>query len=327
MASIDRKSKMAKSTSTVKSNFDDRFSAAKEAVKNHPDGILNKPNILSKEHSPPVSTDYEDTVLTIPISKVLDNPFNARQIYDENVILQRTASITKHGQQEPVKIVVAEDKPGYYYLMDGHYRKMGLLAAGKTEIKCLIKKIDNPLDLYKLSFLLNEERSPQSSLDNALAWKNLTNGNLIKTDDDIAELIGMSKSTVSKTLALLTLPESVIQKMKENPSLFGTTIAYEIVLIHRLHLNETESLNLVQKVINEGISRRDLQAYREKIELNPIRKKRDISRQHKIIIEGQDQGRLKEWDNGRLQLDVKIENPQLRREFIDDLKSKFNIND
>ncbi len=325
MTSIDRKSKMKKSISTVKSNIDDRFSAAKEVVKSHPDGILNKSVVKEAELQPVVSVNSEDVVVSIPISRVIDNPFNARQIYDEDVIRQRTASIATHGQQEPAKVVVAEDKPGYYYLMDGHYRKRGLLAAGKTEIKCLVKTIGSPLDLYRLSFLLNEERSPQSSLDNALAWKNLTDGKLVKTDDDIAELIGMSKATVSKTLALLSLPESVLQKMQGNPSLFGTTIAYEIVLIHKVQSNDKETLNLVQRVINEGISRRELQSIREKLESNPLRKKRDVSRQHKIMIDGQEQGRLKEWDNGRLQFDVKIEDSKLRRELLDELKNRFNI--
>lgn len=317
---IDRKSKMAKSIAKVQLKIDDRFSAAKDAVKNHPNGILNKPDEIT-EHQ----TVVTETVISIPISKIIDNPFNARQIYDEDVVRQRAASMVTHGQQEPAKVVICDEKPGYYYLMDGHYRKRALLAAGKTEIKCLVKFVSNMLDLYKLSYLLNEERSPQSSLDNALAWKNLVDGKLVKTDDDIAELIGTSKATVSKTLALLSLPDVVLQKMQEKPSLFGTTIAYEIVLIHKTQSTDKETLNLVQKVIDEGISRRELQAIRQKLELNPNRKQRDISRQHKIIIDGQEQGRLKEWDNGRVQLDVILDDTKLRHDLLEDLKNRFNI--
>lgn len=324
---LDRKSKMTKSVTNVNSNMNDRFSAAKGALAAHPDGLLNKPVEDAVKPAGGKTVASEEMIVSIPISKVLDNPYNARQIYDEDVVKQRAASIATHGQQEPAKVVVAKDKPGYYYLIDGHYRKRGLLSAGKTEIKCLVKDVENNLELYRLSFLLNEERSAQSSLDNALAWKNLTDGKLVKSDEDIAELVGMSKGFVSKTLALLTLPEAVLQKMQERPSLFGTTIAYQIVLIHKIQSNDKETLNLVQRVIEEGVSRRELESIRERLESNPARKLRDVSRQHKIMLGGQEQGRLKEWDNGRLQLDVKIDDPKLRRELMEELKKRFNLGD
>ena len=69
---IDRKSKMAKSIAKVQLKIDDRFSAAKDAVKNHPNGILNKPDEIT-EHQ----TVVPETVISIPISKIIDNQFNA----------------------------------------------------------------------------------------------------------------------------------------------------------------------------------------------------------------------------------------------------------
>ena len=99
------------------------------------------------------------------------------------------------------------------------------------------------------------------------------------------------------------------------------------MLIHKIHDDEKETLNLVQKVIDEGVSRVELQQIRERYESNPARKLRDVSRQHKIIVSGVEQGRLKEWDSGRLQLDVKIEDPKLRRELMDELKKRFNLGD
>lgn len=322
-----RAGKMAQSKANVSANMKDRFSAAKDTLSEKPNGLLGETTEMPEKVIVKITGDNEEKVILLPISKVLDNPYNARQIYDEDVVKLRAASIATHGQQEPAKVVESSEQPGHYFLIDGHYRKRGLLSAGKTEIKCLVRTVANELELYRLSFLLNEERSPQSSLDNAMAWRNLTNGNLVKTHEDIAELVGMSKGMVTKTLSLLTLPESVLQRMQEHPSLFGTTVAYEIVLIHKIHGDEKETLNLVQKVIDEGVSRVELQQIRERYESNPARKLRDVSRQHKIIVSGVEQGRLKEWDSGRLQLDVKIEDPKLRRELMDELKKRFNLGD
>jgi ParB family transcriptional regulator, chromosome partitioning protein len=328
---IDRKSRMSRSIQSVNNLMDERFSAAVETMKKHPEGLLKE---VSEEEriGQTIETEIEiqqtansNAVISLPISHVIDNPYNARQIYDENIIRQRAASIATHGQQEPAKVVACDDKPGFYYLMDGHYRKKALLAAGKNEILCLVKKINTPLDLYKFSFLLNEERSQQFALDNALAWKNLIDGNLI-SNDDIADLVGISKATVSKTLSFLTLPDPVIQKMQEHPNLFGTTVGYEIVLIHRVQKNNDETFKIVEKVITDGISRRDLQVLREKLESNTVRKPRDISRQHKIIIEKKNVGKLKEWDDGRLLLDIRIDDEEGRAKITEQLRAMFNVN-
>lgn len=354
-----RMSKMKKSADHVQSFDSDRFSKAAAVITSRPAGLMSaeepakatvidaKTEVATKDEPTPIKATKqvnkpvkahekasdksvegipEDSILNIAISHVLDNPFNARQIYDEDVVRERAASIAMHGQQEPAKVIANKNKPGYYFLIDGHYRKRGLLYAGKTEIKCQIKTVANDLELYRLSFLLNEQRSAQSVLDNAFAWKNLTDGKLVKTDEDISELVGMSKSTVSKTLALLTLPEAVLSKMKERPNLFGTSVAYEIVLIHKLTQSDKETLSLVEKIIDEGISRRELEAIREKLESKPTRKQRESSRQHKIIFAGKEQGTFKEWDSGRFQLDVTIEDTEQRRKILEVLRKQFNLN-
>jgi len=137
------------------------------------------------------------------------------------VVQERAASIATHGQKTPGLATPDPARPGHYILIDGHYRKRALASAGKLEMECFIESNLNDLDFYRLSFLLNEQRSDQSALDNAIAWRQLLDEGKVQKEEDICELTGMSAGTVNKTLALLRLPESVLGVMRERPSAIG----------------------------------------------------------------------------------------------------------
>jgi len=55
-----------------------------------------------------------------------ENPLNARRIYDPQIVQERAASIATHGQQTPGLAAPDPTRPGWYVLIDGHYRKRAL---------------------------------------------------------------------------------------------------------------------------------------------------------------------------------------------------------
>src|ERR1700744_4529487 len=199
-----------------------RFAAAEAAMERAPSGLAGAFAGASRGASSTFSAESEAparpeatpvkvegrTLIKLPLDRVIDNPFNARQIYNHDVIKERAASIATHGQRVPALACEDWRRPGFYILIDGHYRKRAIQAAGKTEIECLIEPITNDLELYRLSFLLNAERNAQSSLDNALAWRRLLDEKKVPSEEALVELTGLSWGTVNKTLALLKLPDS-----------------------------------------------------------------------------------------------------------------------
>jgi len=74
------------------------------------------------EAAPPVRHDGR-LLIKLPLDRVVDNPFNARQIYNHEVIKERAASIATHGQRVPALACEDWRRPGFYILIDGHYRK------------------------------------------------------------------------------------------------------------------------------------------------------------------------------------------------------------
>jgi ParB family transcriptional regulator, chromosome partitioning protein len=255
----------------------------------------------------------------ISVHKLEDNPYNARQIYDSNEIVKLAASLATHGQLVPGLAVPNTEKLGYYLLVDGHYRKRALKYAGKTEMDCFLDSPKTSLELYRTSFMLNEQRNAQSTLDNALAWRRLLKDKTVTKEEDLCELTGFSWGQINKTLALLKLPETVIDRMQEHPGTFGVAMGYELYLYNKA-AGEVECLKLVDRVLAEGLSYRDVETIRKKLQAGAQRKRKEVSRQHKIYLQGQQVGVIKDWDTGRILVDLRIQDPEKQQEIVDSLR-------
>jgi len=311
----------------------DRFARAEAAISQHPNGLLQtqrpeRPVVaeiqtFSAESAEPTETGR--TLIKIPIAQLHDNPFNARRIYDPAVVQERAASIATHGQKTPGLAAPDPLRPGHYILIDGHYRKRALASAGKLEMECFIESDLSDLDFYRLSFLLNEQRSDQSALDNAIAWRQLLDEGKVQKEEEICELTGMSAGTVNKTLALLKLPDSVLGVMRERPSAIGIAAGYELTLFCKI-AGEDRTRDLATRIMNDGLSSREVEAIRKHAQEGKSRKVKEISRQYKIRTEsGQLLGTIKEWDSGRVMHDVQLSDRNAREDLLEVLKARFGL--
>lgn len=310
----------------------DRFARAEAAISQHPNGLLQsqrpeRPAPVAPTFSAESVDDAETgrTLIKIPIAQLHDNPFNARRIYDPAVVQERAASIATHGQKTPGLAAPDPTRPGHYILIDGHYRKRALASAGKLEMECFIESDLSDLDFYRLSFLLNEQRSDQSALDNAIAWRQLLDEGKVQREDEICELTGMSAGTINKTLALLKLPESVLGVMRERPSAIGIAAGYELTLYCKI-AGEDRTRDLAVRIMNDGLSTREVESIRKQAQEGKSRKVKEISRQYKIRTEsGQLLGTIKEWDSGRVMLDVQLSDRNAREDLLEVLKARFGL--
>jgi len=306
----------------------DRFARAEAAISQHPNGLLqgrtnDAAAAFSAESAGEMATGRQ--LVRIPLAQLHDNPLNARRIYDPAIVQERAASIATHGQKTPGLAAPDTSRPGHYILIDGHYRKRALASAGKLEMECFVEDDLSDLDFYRLSFMLNEQRSDQSALDNAIAWRQLLDEGKVQKEEEICELTGMSAGTVNKTLALLRLPESVLAVMRERPSAIGIAAGYELTLYCKL-AGEERTRELAARIINDGLSSREVEAIRKHAQEGKARKIKEISRQYKIRTDGgQLLGTIKEWDSGRVVLDVQLGDRSAREDLVELLKARFGL--
>lgn len=338
MTKTDRKSLLRSSiqseTDSVAKRFptadlNKRYSDADGALANRPQGLVG-PTV-----APVSSTDLraeigfssrDKRVVSVPIELALDNPLNARQIYDSDVVKSLAASLATRGQLVPAPAVAHPTLPDHVILIDGHYRKRALLAAGRTHIDIILQQITSELEMYRMSFLINEERNSQSPLDNALAWKKLLDDGMVTDGDGIAELTGLSAAAVTKTMSLLKLPPSAVAKMRENPAKFGIAVGYEVYRFAKV-LDEPAVLKMMDRVLNEDLSSRAIEQLRLKFEEGKVRKTKEVSRQYKIKSGSQQIGFLKEWDSGKVAFEITLKNAEARQALVEELRQRFGLID
>lgn len=263
----------------------------------------------------------ENVEVMIDIALLEDNPYNARQIYDEQVVQERAASLASDkGQMEAVKVAIHPEKLGFYVLIDGHYRKRGALRIGWTQLRCTIRKANSMLDLYRLSFALNDEHATQTALDNALAWKKLLDDGVAADLAQIESITGKKVPKISKTLSLLELPPEVMEKLREKPEKISLEIGYELTLFFK-DRGLDATVATAARVVAEDLSKRDVASLRKRAVSNATRER---SRQYKIGgTNGAQIGLIKDFDDGRVELKIKITDPEERASLIEELKRRL----
>lgn len=327
---IDRKSAMRATLSAEKKDVNARFAAADAVLAERPSGFAVAASPSTPSHT--VATAFsaesgpavERHIVSAPLDLVHENPLNARHIYNPDAVKELAASIATRGQMVPASAIIHPTIPGAFLLIDGHYRKKALAAAGLHAMDLVIRAHEGDIELYRMSWLLNEERNAQSPLDNAYAWRKLLDKRLVQTEGQIAELLGVSLSTVNKTLALLGLPAAALDKMRERPEKFGVFAGYELTLAAK-KLNEPELVSLVDRIVDEDLSSREVAAIRAKLEFGDTRKRKETSRQYKIQRSGQQIGSLKEWDSGKVTLEVVMTDPKERMALVAELQTRFGL--
>lgn len=243
---------------------------------------------------------------TWAIDMVEDNPLNSRRIYDEAIVKARANSIAKDGQMLPALAARHPSDPKKLILIDGQYRKRARIFLKHAELDVKILDGLEPIDFWRLARTANSEREQESALDAAYAFKRLLDEGYAPDQERLAVLVGESKGVVNKHLALLDLPEPALDLMAANPALFGINMAYEITLYRKAVQNDDRTLQLIQRVIAEQLSFRKVEAIRKALQKGP-RQRNPTARQFKYTRpDGTSIGTIKEWDDGRIQIDLNL---------------------
>jgi ParB family chromosome partitioning protein len=83
----------------------------------------------------------------------------------------------------------------------------------------------------------------------------------------------------------------------------------------------------MDRTVEEDLSSRSLEAIRAKLEHAKPRKKKEVSRQYRIKSGQAQIGFIKEWDSGRVALDVTLADPKERDALVEELKRRFHLGD
>jgi len=149
----------------------------------------------------------------VAISELTRNPYQPRQIFNEVKLEELSQSIKKNGIIQPIAVRQNKSNSEKYEIVAGERRWLAAQRAGLHEIPVNILDLSD-VESLEVAIVENVQRDDLSPIEEARGYKRLSDE--FKYDhDSISKLMSKSRSHISNTLRLLTLPSDVIAMLEE----------------------------------------------------------------------------------------------------------------
>jgi len=190
----------------------------------------------------------KDEIINVKIDDLRPNPYQPRKIFDEESLKELSDSIKEHGVFQP--IIVKKSIKGYD-IIAGERRVKASKMAGLTEIPAIVRDF-NDEEMMEIALLENLEREDLTPIEEAEAYKNLIE-KLQITQEELSKRIGKSRSYITNTLGILTLPENVKNLVNDKKLSMG-----HAKVLSKLESKE-EIDTLANKVVKDKLSVHELE--------------------------------------------------------------------
>lgn len=151
-----------------------------------------------------ISMNMEEKILQIPIEDIIPNRFQPRLTFDDKALQELSSSIKQHGIIQPLVLRKLGDK---YEIVAGERRYKAAQMAGLTTVPAVISNIDDDKSA-EVALIENIQRKNLTAIEEAKSYKNLLDRGYL-TQEQLAEKLGVSQSTIANKLRLLNLDEEV----------------------------------------------------------------------------------------------------------------------
>ena len=149
----------------------------------------------------------------VSISDLSRNPYQPRQMFGEIKLEELSQSIKKNGIIQPIAVRLKKNEPGKYEIIAGERRWLAAQRAGLHEIPVNVLDLSD-VESLEVAIVENIQRDDLNPIEEARGYKRLADE--FKYDhESISKLMSKSRSHISNTLRLLTLPVDVVAMLEE----------------------------------------------------------------------------------------------------------------
>ena len=188
-------------------------------------------------------------VRRVPIELIKANPRNPRRNFLEEDLSDLTASVKEKGVLQPILVRGAPGKSGQYEIIAGERRWRAAQKAGLHDVPVLQLEIDDR-EALEIAIVENVQRADLNALEEAAGYESLID-EFKYTQNDLARVVGKSRSHVANTLRLQKLPASVKKYLNEGKLTAGHARA---LLAHE------DPEGLAKLIVEEGLNVREAEA-------------------------------------------------------------------
>ena len=225
--------------------------------------FYNEPIAYDKMEEKILTETPKEEITNVKISELRSNPYQPRQVFKKEALQELADSIKEHGVFQP--IIIKKSIKGYE-IIAGERRVKASQMAGLEEIPAIIRDFTDE-EMMEIALLENLQRENLNPIEESRAYKKLIE-TLNITQEELAKKLGKSRSYITNMIGLQTLPDSIQDLISDKKMSMG-----HARVLSKLE-NENQQKELAEKIINDGMSVRDLE--------NLTKSTDEFERTHKI---------------------------------------------
>ena len=149
----------------------------------------------------------------VAISDLSRNPYQPRETFNQAKLEELANSIKKNGIIQPIAVRPIKSKEGKFEIVAGERRWLAAQKAGLHDIPVNVLDLTD-VESLEVAIVENIQRDDLNPVEEAKGYKRLSE-EFNYDHEHISELMSKSRSHVSNTLRLLTLPEDIISMLEE----------------------------------------------------------------------------------------------------------------
>ena len=199
-----------------------------------------KPNVPQSPED--IGASYPE----IPVSQIVPNPHQPRQVFDEEALAELVHSIKEFGLMQPIVVRRAADDSGFEIIM-GERRWRAASKAGLETIPAIVRETDDGA-MLRDALLENIHRVQLNPLEEAAAYQQLLE-EFDVTQAELAQRLGRSRPVITNMIRLLQLPVSVQRKVAA-----GVLSAGHARALLSLQTGADAQELLAARIVAEGLS-------------------------------------------------------------------------
>jgi ParB family transcriptional regulator, chromosome partitioning protein len=197
----------------------------------------------------------------VPVEFLRPNPRNPRKTFGEDDLQELSESIREKGIIQPILARIIPGVADAYEIIAGERRWRAAQRAGLHEVPILAIEADDKQAL-ELAIVENVQRTDLNALEEAQGYARLEE-EFNYTQNDLAKVIGKSRSHVANTLRLLKLPEKSKRLLADGSLSAGHA---------RALLTMADADEIAEKIVALGLSVRDVEKLSQEAADRPARK-------------------------------------------------------
>ena len=210
--------------------------------------FYNEPIAYDKMEEKILTETPKEEIIKVKLDELRSNPYQPRQVFNEEALQELADSIKEHGVFQP--IIIKKSIKGYE-IIAGERRVKASKLAGLDEIPAIVRDFTDE-EMMEIALLENLQRENLNPMEESRAYKKLIE-TLNLTQEELAKKLGKSRSYITNMIGLQKLPSSIQTMISDNKMSMG-----HARVLSKLE-NEEQQKELADKITTEGISVRELE--------------------------------------------------------------------